>query len=379
MMVLYGVIVGLMTAEYLIKSKRCNGIIKVPIYACEESSRFGHACIGSKYLNGDLTEDDFDNIVDKNDKSITLRSAIEYAKSYLFEHIEDIQEVDKIFDEVDYSLEAHIEQYDLLKQKSKKLFLFEKEIVGIITSIGSAVRVKYDVQGKLGHTGSTPMKKRRNAVDATSVIGCEIIKLGNKYEKKGLGRASQIEINTPEHKGSFNQLSADAEGLIDFRLLGDNKPESVLKDFGKIVRKAGRKTRTKINTEIISSGTPVTTSSSLNSGIASICERLNVKHLFMPSYPGQDTGYIPAKNKTMIFIPSTGGSHNPAESTKPKYIETATKIYTDFSENLLLEHIRDRLVIKSPDSHNHSLSKEHSQINLNTSLNKSIKERQTIF
>ena len=35
----------------------------------------------------------------------------------------------------------------------------------------------------------------------------------------------------------------------------------------------------------------------------------------MASYPGQDTGYIPARKKTMIFIPSTEGSHNPKEST----------------------------------------------------------------
>ena len=67
----------------------------------------------------------------------------------------------------------------------------------------------------------------------------------------------------------------------------------------------------------------------------------------MPSYPGQDTGYVPAKEKTMIFIPSTGGSHDPAENAKPKDIETATKVFTNFSENLLLENIRDRLVLPS--------------------------------
>lgn len=346
-MVLHGVIVALQTVENLIRSKRCNGIIKVPIYACEESSRFGHSCVGSKFLNGDLTENDFDNIVDKNDKKITLKSAIEYAKSYLLEHIEEIQEVDKIFDKVDYSLEAHIEQYDLLKQKSKKLLLFEQDIIGIITEIGSAVRVKYEVHGKSGHTGSTPMNKRKNAVDATSIVGYEIMKLGKRYERKSLGRASQVEINTPNHKGSFNQLSSNANGLIDFRLLGDNKPEDVLKAFGRITRKAGRKTKTKITTNVVSTGIPVATSESLNSGIANICEIHNIKHIFMPSYPGQDTGYVPAKEKTMIFIPSTGGSHDPAENAKPKDIETATKVFTNFSENLLLENIRDRLVLPS--------------------------------
>lgn len=371
MMVLCGVIVALMTAENLIRSKRCNGIIKVPIYACEESSRFGTACIGSKFLNGNLTENDFDNIVDQKDKKTTLKSAIEYARSYLLEHVENVQEVDKIFDEVDYSLEAHIEQYDLLKQKSKKLLLFEQDIVGIITEIGSAVRVKYKVHGKSDHTGSTPMKKRKNAVDATSIIGYEVMKLGKRYERKGLGRASQVEINTPGHKGSFNQLSSNANGLIDFRLLGDNNPETVLKDFSKITKRAGRKTKTNITTDIVSAGIPIATSPSLNSGIANTCEIHNIKHIFMPSYPGQDTGYIPAKEKTMIFIPSTGGSHNPAENTTSRYIQSATKVFTKFSEILMLESIRDRLFIPL----NNSFTPYSSSPN-GPSINLDIKDRQ---
>ena len=375
MMVLHGVIVALQTVENLIRSKRCNGIIKVPIYACEESSRFGVSCVGSKFLNGNLTENDFYNIVDKKDEKTTLKSSIEYAKSYLLEHVEDIQEVDKIFHKVDYSLEAHIEQYDLLKQKSKKLLLFEQDIIGIITEIGSAVRVKYNVHGKSGHTGSTPMNKRKNAVDATSIVGYEVMKLGKRYEKKGLGRSSQVEINTPDHKGSFNQLSSNANGLIDFRLLGDNNPESVLKDFNKITKKAGRKTKTKITTDIVSTGLPIATSSSLNSGIANICEIHNIKHIFMPSYAGQDTGYIPAKEKTMIFIPSTGGSHDPAENARPRDIETATKVFTNFSENLMLEHIRDRLVLPANNTAPYSVAPG----GLSMNIDKNITDRQSGF
>ena len=65
----------------------------------------------------------------------------------------------------------------------------------------------------------------------------------------------------------------------------------------------------------------------------------------MPSYAGQDTGYIPAKAKTMIFIPSKGGSHNPKESTKKEFIETATRVFTDLSRTLLLEKFRDTKVV----------------------------------
>lgn len=294
-----------------------------------------------------------------------MKEAIAFARDYLTSQVENIEEVDKIFDEVDYSLEAHIEQYELLSKKSKKLFVFEEDVIGIVNSIGSAVRLKYQVKGQSGHTGSTPMKKRKNAVDAASLVGESVQKLGRRFEKKGLGRASQVEISTPGHNGSFNQIPENAEGLIDFRLLGENTPENVLHLFEKIKKSAERKTRTKISSTVVSQGTPVITSSSLNSGLALSCDKNKIPYIEMPSYAGQDTGYIPAKEKTMIFIPSTGGSHNPDESTKRRFIETATKVFSDFSKTLLLERLQDRIAVNTLTSQNASIPHSQSKIRQN--------------
>jgi len=341
-----GVIVGLDVVEKLINDKSVNGIVKVAIYACEESSRFGNACIGSKFLNGNITEEDFENILDqkelKEGNKITLKEAIEYEKSYLKENVEGIKEVEKIFDEADYALEAHIEQYEILHKQYKKQ---KKDIIGIVNSIGSALRVKYDVYGESGHTGSTPMKKRRNAVDATALIGRKVRKLGKKYEKQGLGRASQVEINTIGHGGSFNQLSSQAEGLIDFRLLGENTPEKVLDTFNNILQEVRgptkKKTKTRIETTVVSKGNPIITSKKLNNNIADICNENEIKYIEMPSWAGQDTGYVPAKEKTMIFTLSKGGSHNPFESTKKKWLKLASKVLEDVSKELLQERFKD--------------------------------------
>ena len=210
-----------------------------------------------------------------------------------------------------------------------------------MNSVGSAVRIKYDVQGKAGHTGSTPMRKRKNAVDATALIGKKVRKLGKQYEEQGMGRASQVEINTIEHNGSFNQLSAKAQGLIDFRILGENTPEKVMRDFGEIVEGVEKKTKTKIRPTVVSKGNPVITSKKLNSIIIDVCNQKQIKYLEMLSYAGQDTGYVPAKQKTMIFIPSKGGSHNPKERTKRKFIETATKVLTGTIQEVLKERFKD--------------------------------------
>lgn len=347
-----GVIVGLQTAEKLLNSDSFKGTIKVAIYSCEESSRFGNACLGSKFLNGNITTADFENIVvqkqTQDGNPITLREAIKQAKAYLFQRVDGIQEVEKIFSEedIDYALEAHIEQYKILDKKAKK----DQDWIGIITSIGSAVRVQYDVQGKADHTGSTPMKKRKNAVDSAAKIGNKVRKLGKEYEEAGQGRASQVEITTPGHNRSFNQIPDNAQGLIDFRLLGDNTPDKVLEDFNKIVKKVEKKTKTKIGVTVISKGTPVNTSEELNGIIEEVCSKSKIKSLRMPSYAGQDTGYVPTKNKTMIFIPSTGGSHNPEEKTTERAISSATEVFIKTCENLLeRQTLQDRIAADTPE------------------------------
>ena len=66
----------------------------------------------------------------------------------------------------------------------------------------------------------------------------------------------------------------------------------------------------------------------------------------MPSYPGQDTGYVPAKKKTMIFIPSNNISHHPDEQTWPKYINPATRIFVAMAQELLKEKFKDKYAVK---------------------------------
>lgn len=349
-----GVISALKTAEEIIKRKNCNGILKVAIYACEESSRFGNACVGSKYLSKKLSQDDFEKYIDKKvaketGQEITLKSEIEKAREYLKGHVEGIEEVERIFEEVDYSLEVHIEQYESLDKKVKKA---GKPTIGIIDSVGSAFRLQYNVKGEPNHSGSTPMKKRRNPADTVSYIGLKVWKLGKRWEKEGLGRASQLIIGTIDDKGSLNQIAPGARGSIDFRLIGQNTPENALEEFNKIKTKAEKKFKTHVTEETISKGLPAITSKKLNSKIADICEELNINYHIMASYPGQDTGYIPARKKTMIFIPSTEGSHNPKESTTREAIEESINIFINLTEDLLKQKEMDRKYKVNPNYFN---------------------------
>lgn len=344
-----GVVNGLMVADRLKQSKDFNGTLLVCIYQCEESSRFGNACLGSKYLAGKISEDDFNTIFDQkaleDKKNISLSDCISEYSSKIQNQIPEIQVVDKIFEKVNYSLESHIEQYETLAKLSKKK---KEPVIGIVTSVGSAVRIRYSVEGKSDHTGSTPMRKRRNPLDVTSDIQKAIRKYGKNLEKQGLGRASQLKISTPGHNSSFNQIPNFAEGEIDIRLLGENTPERAIEAFENIIQKTLSKKRNEgitVSYDILSQGTPVITDSSLNSQLEEIAVRLNIPYIMMPSYAGQDTGNVPADFETMVFGPSTGGSHNPEESTTRECVETTAKILENTTREILKQPFKDKLSV----------------------------------
>lgn len=122
----------------------CN--LKVIVWACEESNRFGKACIGSKWVEGTLTKGDF-QILEKLDKpeeeKRTLQEAIgEYIEDLKSSGIEGIEYVDKVVDmeEILKAYEVHIEQYQ---------YLYENDIdVGIVYSITAPYRMEVQIDGK---------------------------------------------------------------------------------------------------------------------------------------------------------------------------------------------------------------------------------------
>lgn len=123
------------------------GNLKAIIYACEESTRFKTACLGSYYLNGKLPYEKLETLKDKN--GITFNDAIAEYKNYIFSHLaeynldlSDIELVDKVLNqkEISEAIEAHIEQANTLSDSSIS--------IGGVTSIVKPLRGTIKVNGK---------------------------------------------------------------------------------------------------------------------------------------------------------------------------------------------------------------------------------------
>lgn len=143
-----GVYMALKAAEDFKKSNNKQyGNLKTIIYACEESTRFSTACIGSYYLNGNFSKEYLSTLTDKN--GISFNDAVSEYKAYIFSHLAEygidlnnIKLVDKVItpDEISEALEAHIEQSEILSNNGKS--------IGIIDSIGKPVRGNITIHGQ---------------------------------------------------------------------------------------------------------------------------------------------------------------------------------------------------------------------------------------
>ena len=142
-------------------------------------------------------------------------------------------------------------------------------------------------------------------------------------------------------------------------MLGKNTPEKAIKDFERILNKVsnrynfnnffeyllskGKSRKFKVSYDVLSTGTPTITDSSLNSQLEKNADHLNIPYIMMPSYPGQDTGFVPADSIAMLFCPSTGGSHNPNESTHKKCIQYSAILLADTCKQLLKQPFKEQL------------------------------------
>lgn len=271
-----GVVTGLKVVEEIVekvdkKELDLDCDLKVVVWACEESNRFGKACLGSKWVEGTLGEEDL-NIKEKLDKKEedkrTLREAIgEYIEGLQASEIKDIEYVDRVIsmEEILKAYELHIEQYQ---------YLFENGIdIGVINSITAPYRMSIEIDGKntiidaatlvvklnekakeaekedkyratvpiidikqerindpdfffdielLGkqdHSGATPMTRRKDAVLAASKF---VLELNKRIEEEDLDfKVYFEEINTKND--SMNKVSGDSNILLGIDANGLSK------------------------------------------------------------------------------------------------------------------------------------------------------------
>lgn len=270
--------------------------IDVPVYICEESSRFGTATLGSRAMCGELSIAEMKKLRDKSGLSlydVLLKCGLAP------------DELTSIIDKnsIKACLEMHIEQGVVLENLHKS--------IGIVTGIAAPTRLKAQIRGRADHSGATPMNMRRDALCAAAEIILAVEKYAKESEKPAVGTVGIVNAQP----NVMNVIPGEAEIGIDIRSIHAEAKDNIVRAVRRFIEQTAQKRQLDITVDTIADEQPVMLSPSVVNLIEDSCRKLHKSYNIMPSGAGHDTMHLAKFAPSgMVFIPCRGGiSHNPAE------------------------------------------------------------------
>lgn len=280
--------------------------VEIIVFSSEESSRFGVSTIGSQAMTGLINTDILKSLKDRD--GISFEKAIQGQNLKL----EEFPLAKRKPDELKAFLELHIEQGPLLEAKG--------HTIGIVSNIAAPTRYAIIVEGKSGHSGTTVMSLRKDALTAASEIVLAVEQLAKNEEELGsVGTVGALKV-TP---GTANTIPGKVELIVEFRSIHDENKQKLKQKFLSTVHHIEQKREVSVQINQLSDEKPVPLDPSIHDVIQSVCQSEQYSYLRMVSGAGHDAMNLARMCPTgLIFVPSVGGiSHNPAEFTHEKDIE----------------------------------------------------------
>lgn len=333
-----GMVSYLMAIENLQKQGvQLHNNIHVVNCASEESSTFGHACIGSKYLGHKLG---WGILGVKNRQGVSLADSLTAHEKMLQQGMRDNKiQADKVEavvgkSQCDTSIELHIEQYKSLQESGNK--------IGIVTSIPSAYRMRVQIEGESAHSGATPMHDRKDAMRAHTEFSSRLYRLADSSNGNILVTIPGIETGPM----SMTTIQNDVRFPIDIRLHHPVASQDIAKHIQEIIMQVEQMTGVKFKTELLNKAEPTKTDEGVSKKLHTISEGLGLATTEMKTGAGHDTAFFPAAKKGFVHLPSEDRDpaiskgpygHTPKEYTSPQNIRNGAAIV----QKAIIQHSKE--------------------------------------
>ncbi|GAB4580632.1 MAG: Zn-dependent hydrolase [Anaerolineales bacterium] len=199
-------------------------------------------------------------------------------------------------------LEIHIEQGPRLQTS--------KCDIGIVTNIVGINANKLTFIGRADHAGTTPMDARHDAG-----LGAATFMLRAREEvmrdfQNGVINFGQISFSP----GAYNIVPERAELAMEYRAPSQLELEMLKSRLMDLANQIAQQSNLKLESEENSCVRATPCSLKVQDAFTAACNTLNLRCTRLTSGAGHDTMSLAQITPAgMIFIPSTGGSHNPNE------------------------------------------------------------------
>ena len=311
-----GVIAGLETIHYLNK-KNINLPFEIEIvdFLGEELNIWGTSCLGSRHMAGLLT----DELLARSDQDgRRLSDELRKVGGTGVAATAPRQDADSII----ACLELHIEQSSRLEREGID--------IGVVTDIPGISRYAITVAGSAGHSGTTRMQERKDALVTASHIvttirdlALEISSQDNRHFVATIGR---IEV----YPNGAAIIPGQVSMILDLRASNAQSRDRFLSSLQLAFAEISRRETCKIGMDPISAANVAPMDGSLRTHLKNSAEALGLSHISIASGAGHDMAHMsriaPA---AMIFIPCEDGlSHCPEEFATPEAIARGSAVLT---------------------------------------------------
>lgn len=296
----FGIVAGLLALKHL---KETHGqplrSLQLVSMAEEEGSRFPYAFWGSKNIVGTARREEVENISDFD--GIAFVDAMRDCGFHFRNESAPIRQDLKAF------VEIHIEQGSVLEKEAKS--------VGVVNNIVGQRRFTVEVTGEANHAGTTPMGYRKDAVQATSAMICDVMNRAHVHGDPLVATVGKIEVKP----NVVNVVPGHALFTLDIRHTEKSMLVQFTEEITAALNQIAKDMNVGLQIDMWMDADPVPMDTRIVEVIEQQCKEIGLNYKLMHSGAGHDSQILAGLAPTaMIFVPSKDGiSHNPAEYTDP--------------------------------------------------------------
>lgn len=294
-----GVLCALGAVKWL-RSKSFQPVRPIEII-CFASARFGISTIGSKAMAGILPVDSIRDVSDK--EGVTIRQAVE-SRGLSWERI---HQAERSKEAIKSFVELHIEQGQRIEKAGAQF--------GVATAIACPIRLKVCVQGQMGHTGTTQMDQRRDALVAVAplitFIHEEALRLNEGAQTPLVATVSTIRCQP----NAMNVIPGRVEVGVDIRSVDDQLKQKMHEAIQKTCIELEQRFHVTITIQTLVNNASVHLDDKVSTQILEIGKQLGYRGIMMESGAGHDVMNMASRWPAgLLFIPCENGlSHHPDE------------------------------------------------------------------
>jgi len=211
-------------------------------------------------------------------------------------------------DQVRAYIEPHIEQGPRLAERRIPL--------AVVSSIVGILHSRVTVRGRQDHAGTTPMGRRADTLAGAAQMIAAVEAAATRRGAEAVGTVGEIAVRP----GAKNVIPGECVFSLDIRAPSDRTLGAVVRDVERAILRTSRERGLSASIDVLN-GVPVARMDrGLRRALRRACEAVGVDAPELVSGAGHDAenpahAGIPTG---MLFIRSTGGSHNPGESADPR-------------------------------------------------------------